>query len=390
MSDPAEFRFTPVGEFAAADEEGTEPLATGPDGGTAIPADGNVLIWGPPGATKTSLTLDQAEKLAQCEPWLGLLHPTRPLRIALIENEGPRQEFRRKLQRKLAHAGIDLGDQIVVLEEPWGRFTFADPDHRAKLADCANEHRTDLLIVGPLIAVGAIGSGTPAEVHEFETYLTDLRALLDHPVAVELIHHSNKAGDVSGAWDRVPDTEIHVTAHGHGFTHLHWKKVRWCSALHETTTQLVWTDGDSYEVTESKTTDLSPDEITELIVAYVGAHPGTSWTPVEKNISGVGNTEVRALRDQLLHDRRLVNVVTEHDQDVRLDAVKERQTARLYLIDAPEVATLRPASGAAPAQTAPTHSDGRPAASAPCAPPLRGAAGAGAAPGAAQTEADPA
>jgi len=383
----SEFRLTPVGEFAAAIEEGAEALVTGPDGGTAIPADGNVLIWGPPGATKTSLTVDQAVAFAPGKPWLDLLQPTRPLRIALIENEGPRQEFRAKLARKLAHASLDLGDQIVVLEEPWGRFTFADPDHRAKLAEGVTAHRTDLLIVGPLIAVGAIGGGTPAEVHEFETYLTNLRALLDHPVAVELIHHSNKAGDVSGAWDRVPDTEVHVTAHGHGHTHLHWKKARWCSALHDTTTQLVWTAGDSYEVTEDKATDLSDAEIAERIVAYIGAHPGTSWTPVEKNISGVGNTEVPVIRDQLLHDRRIVNVVSEHGQDALLDAVRERQTARLYLIETPEVATLRPASGADPAQTEPAlNADGqlrlRPAPS-----PVRGAGGAGAASGAAQTQA---
>jgi hypothetical protein len=386
MTDLPEFRLTPVGEFASAIEEGAEALATGPDGGTAIPADGNVLTWGPPGAGKTSLTVDQAAKLAQGEPWVGLLHPARPLRIGLIENEGPRQEFRAKLARKLTHSDIDLGDQIVVLEEPWGRFTFADPDHHAKLADGINEHRTDLLIVGPLIAVGAIGSGTPAEVHEFETYLTDLRARLDHPLAVELIHHANKAGDVSGAWDRIADTEVHVTAHGHGHIHLHWKKARWCSALHQTTTQLIWTDGDSYQVVETEAADLTDDQIAEKIIDYVGAHPGTGWNPIEKNISGIGNDDLRRVRNELLQTRLLVNVVHEDGEDVLLDAVRPRQTARLYLAEAPEVSTLRRASGAAPAHTAPAVSaDGqlrlRPAPS-----PVRGAGGAGAASGAAPTQ----
>jgi hypothetical protein len=44
-------------------------------------------------------------------------------------------------------------------------------------------------------------------------------------------------------------------------------------------------------------------------------------------------------------------------EDVLLDAVRSRETARLYLPDAPEVTNLRRTSGAALARAAPSASE---------------------------------
>ena len=60
------------------------------------------------------------------------------------------------------------------------------------------------------------------------------------PIAVWLIHHENRAGQVSGAWERVPDTLMHVTSRGNGHMRIFWQKARWSSELHGTTMHLAW------------------------------------------------------------------------------------------------------------------------------------------------------
>src|SRR5206468_3526077 len=89
-------------EFVAVDEPGAEPLATGSDGGSIIPAGGLVVAYGNGGAGKTTALIDAAMHFCAGSSWLGLVTPARPLRVVWIENEGPRPEFRKKLGVKLA------------------------------------------------------------------------------------------------------------------------------------------------------------------------------------------------------------------------------------------------------------------------------------------------
>jgi hypothetical protein len=355
--EPAPLVFTPLESFAVGTDEGTAPLAVAKVGGVLIPAAGTVIVYGDGGAGKTTLVVDLCFTLSAGEPWLDLVETDRPLRIMLIENEGPRQEFRDKLERKLAAASADLDDRVVVLEEPWAEFTFAEEANRRALALALTEHETDMLVVGPLTSVGAFpNGGTPEEIRRFEELLRQLRLLVERPFAILLIHHENRAGQISGAWERVPDTLIHVSAHGNGRTRLYWQKARWSSALHSTSLNLLWAVGESFEVAE--TPKLDEDAVAEQILDFVGKNPGTGWNAVEKATPGIEKQKRRAIRDRLLVTERIVNLARSDDgQEFALDHVPERQKARLHLGDDPTLGHLRRGSGAAAAQPTPPHGE---------------------------------
>jgi hypothetical protein len=314
VSEIPEFVFRPLEEFAAIDEPGAEPLASTTAGGVLIPAAGIVLVYGAGGAGKTTAVVDLCFALAAGDSWLGIVESERQLRVALVENEGPRPEFRRKLAAKLDATGAELDGRMVALEEPWGTLTLADIQHRRGLALALVEHETDLLVLGPLVSAGEFpNGGTPDEVRRFEEHVAELRQLVERPFALLLVHHENRAGQVSGAWERLPDTLVHVTPQGNGRTRLFWQKARWASSLHGTSTQLVWADaGETFEVEERQ--EVTEDGIAQQLVAAVRDHPGSSWRALrelrdqdgEKRIRG-GNRKVEAVRDRLLSTGSLIN-----------------------------------------------------------------------------------
>jgi AAA domain-containing protein len=306
--------FTALEEFAAADEQGADPIGRAADGGAAIPADGDIVVYGDGGAGKTTLTFDLCFTLAAGGSWLGLVDANRPLRIAIIENEGPRPMLRRKLESKLKASGANLEGRIVVLEEPWGELTFANSEHLSALAHAVTELELDLLVIGPLISAGEFpNGGTPTEVARFEEHEKQLRRLLDRPLTILLVHHENQAGRISGAWGRFGDTHLHVTAQGNGRTRLFWSKVRWSSVLHKTTSQLLWADGETFTLdTKPEITD---DTMRTELLDAVRNYPGSSWTKIRElhNNDGTkrvrGNlTELQTLRDTLLAEGALRNL----------------------------------------------------------------------------------
>lgn len=297
----------PLERFAATDEPGTEALAVTSDGATAIPAGGDVMFFGGGGAGKTTLEIDLTFALASGKTWLDTITPVRPLRIAIIENEGPRSEFRLKLRRKLAHHGADaLDGRVIVLAEPWAEFTLGDETHRAMLADALNAHEADMLVAGPLVSMGMIGGGTPDEVRAFEELITDLRARVGRPLAIVLVHHENRAGQISGAWDRVPDVLIHVSAQENGRTRLYWQKARFASVLHGARMQLVWGDGETYTVTEAKEA-VTDEAMREGLIAAALNTSGGSWRTIRKQVTGTAE-KLAEIRDELLREGVLVNV----------------------------------------------------------------------------------
>lgn len=312
-------RFVPVAEFAAVDEPGAEPLAAATAGGVVIPAAGTVIVYGDGGAGKTTLEVDLCFALAAGSPWLDLVTCDRPLRIALVENEGPRQEFRDKLEAKLSATGSDLDDRLVILEEPWAEITLADATHRRALALALVEHETDLLVIGPLVSAAEFPQGgTPDEIRRFEEHVAELRQLVERPFALLLVHHENRAGRISGAWERLPDTLIHVTEQGNGRTRIYWQKVRWSSPLHGTSCQLRWADGEGFEVEDKP--EITEDTMREGLLAAVAALPGESWTKIrDHKVNGErlvrGNlAQLADVRDRLLHENLLVNTTARDGQ----------------------------------------------------------------------------
>jgi hypothetical protein len=225
-----------------------------------------------------------------------------------VENEGPQEEFRRKLERKLAAWGERLpADHFHVLQVPWAALDLREEAHRAGLAAAVRDLDRDLLILGPMNDLGMEGGGTPDEVRAFHGHLRDVQARAERLVSLMVLHHENTAGRVSGAWAGRPDLLVHVVAQGNGKTRVHWQKAKWSSSLHRTTNHLVWTDGEGFERAPEEAP--RPERTWDDIAAYVLAHGGTAWGPVRDAIVG-DDTYLQARRDAMLDEGVLVNAGT--------------------------------------------------------------------------------
>ena len=75
-------------------------------------------------------------------------------------------------------------------------------------------------------------AGTLQEVRDFMALVEELRRATERRLTVVLVHHENKGGQVSGAWEGAGDTLCHVQGQGHGRTRLFFQKARWASEQH--------------------------------------------------------------------------------------------------------------------------------------------------------------
>ncbi len=194
-------------------------------------------------------------------------------------------------------------------------------------------------------------AGTLQEVRAFIALCDDVRRRSGRTVTFILIHHENKGGKVSGAWEGAGDTLLHVSGMGHGRTRLHIQKARWSSTWHAQTLELCWLDGEGFEVDVKP--EVSDEDLAERILQAVNAEAGISASKLEKAIEGVSHERFRTWRDRLLLEGRIVNVVRRGDTLSVLDHVEPRQRTHLHLADDPIVRQLRPNSGADGAQTVP-------------------------------------
>ena len=342
------FTVVPLAQFAATDEGGADPLLGDLDD-ILIPANGDVMVYGDGGAGKTTLCLDLACHLAAGDEWLGVAVAA-PLNVLLIENEGPRPLFRGKAKRKLkGWTGSAFGDRIRVLEEPWAHFTFAEEFHREALAQTVTAHEVAIVIVGPLATSGMNEAGTLQEVRAFIALCDDVRRLAGRSVTFVLIHHENKGGKVSGAWEGAGDTLLHVQGQGTGRTRLHVQKARWSSAWHARSLTLCWTECEGFEV-EAKP-DISDEDIEDAVLAVIDQDPGTGWRKVKEAIAGVSDARKGASRDRMLADGRIVNVVKENGVEVALSSVPEKRPAHLFRATDPAVRHLGRESAPVPPQS---------------------------------------
>jgi putative DNA primase/helicase len=335
-----------------------------------IPEDGDVMLYGDGGAGKTTLAIDLACHLAAGESWLGIKIP-QPRRVLLIENEGPRSRFRRKLRRKLdAWSGSALSGRVSVLENPWAQFTLAEESWREFLASHVRDHEVDVVVVGPLVSAGMETAGTLQDVRAFLELVADVRRRAGLRLVVVLIHHENKGGKVSGAWEGAGDTLVHVQAQGHGRLRLHWQKTRWASDFHATTLQLLWADGDGFQIEERD--ELDDETLAGQILAFIGDNPGTAWSKVEKATPGVNRQRRMTIRDGLFAASWIVNVRRKKGEPERaLDHVEEATPAHLFLADDPAISHLLPEPGAVGEHSAPARGEGGPLHPLPAPHPLR-------------------
>jgi hypothetical protein len=330
-AEPVELIAVQLEDFVAVDEPGAEALV-GEPGEVVIPVGGDVMVYGDGGAGKTTLCVDLAFHAAAGDDWLGM-PMARPARVLLVENEGPRALFRAKLRRKReGWPGPPIEDRLLVVEAPWAKLSFDDAACREALATLIRGHDIDVVIIGPVTRSGMNEAGTLQEVRDFMVLIAAVRELAGRHVTFVLVHHENKGGQVSGAWEGSGDTLLHVQGQGNGRTRLFVQKARWSSSHHGTALNLVWADGDGFEVEDKPVLD--DDAITNMILAAVHDTPGAGWRTIEDATPGVGTARRREIRDRMLEGGQLLNVV----DWVPLDHCPARKPARLYAHDDPTIA----------------------------------------------------
>jgi hypothetical protein len=298
----------PVVLCAGEHPPGAAPIV-GSVGNAPIPQNADVMIYGVGGSSKTTLSYDLAVHLAAGDDWLGIPIPA-PVRVLIVENEGPRPLARKKLEAKLAGwNGSPLEGRLVVLEEPWGRVNLADESHRAILADRISDGGIDVVFAGPLTRIGMEEAGTLQDVRDFGRLLNDVRDRAGRLVTFVLIHHESKSGQVSGAWEGATDTLLHLQALGHGKTRVFWAKARWASELHGTTMHLAWAEGESFTIEQRE--EVTEATMADQMLAAALELPGGSWSKIRDRVTGNGS-EAATVRDRLLSEGLLVNTAARH------------------------------------------------------------------------------
>src|SRR5215203_2545992 len=72
----------------------------------------------------------------------------------------------------------------------------------------------------------------------------------------------------------------------HGRTRFLWQKTRWSSALHGTSTSLLWADGYSFAVEERE--DVTDETIADRLLGAALEHAGATWNTIDKATAGKG------------------------------------------------------------------------------------------------------
>jgi hypothetical protein len=295
---PVGYQFTNLETFLAHPYPKAEALLGEP--GAIYLARGSLLmVYGADGSGKSTWTIDGVAHLASGRDWLGIRVP-RPVRVAMIEVEGPPSLFQNKLAAKTASwDGPEFAENVYVFAGPWGEFTFSDPDARATLREFCDQHDIDVVTANPTLGLGVAASGRPDETQQFVDWLVECG--LKGERAFWLLHHENKAGQISGDWGRHPDTKVQLQADGkQPRTKLEWAKTRWATLPSETQLKsclLEWIiEAQGYRVIELDTVGATDSELEERMIDYLTEHPLSSTTAVETNVTGTAS-RIRALLD---------------------------------------------------------------------------------------------
>lgn len=329
------YEFAPLSGFLEHAYPPAEPLLLTADGEPLLGLGFLVLVYGDDGAGKSTFTIDAIAHLAAGRDWLGLT-VLRPVRILVIENEGPPSMFQRKIADKATSwDGDDWTDNVFVYKAPWGSFSFADADARAAITAFCDEHTVDLVTANPTLALGVAATGRPDETQRFVDWLRECG--LGASRAFWLLHHENKAGQISGDWGRHPDTKVQLQADGNRpRTKLVWEKTRWASLPTEAQPKacmLEWvTETKGYTVVELDSTGASDAELEQRILYYLTEHPLSSTRDVQAGVTGTNNRIAALLK-------------------AKFDCVDGRGNAKLW---------FTPLSASATSDDAPTHTGGNP------------------------------
>ena len=277
-------------DFIAEKQEGKAALLGTPDD-NVLPAGGLAILAALPHKGKTTLAVDLAFHLASGADWLGIPVP-QPGRVLIIENEGPREPFRRKLEAKRAAWPHSLEASIHVHVMHWGRFTLADEPCLRDLQYAVQ--LADVVIADPLTTLGVKGVGSPADTRDFVGLLTNVGYTTN--VAWFLLHHfrhgatrGDAAGDeldeLSGAWAGHADTILVLKDVAGDRARLSFPKLRWANRRDPLILARL-RDEQSFAVVAETTPSEDIRTLDDDILRYLTVHGGQYKKAIREGVSG--------------------------------------------------------------------------------------------------------
>jgi hypothetical protein len=286
-------------EFIAARSD-APPALIGDDEDTLLPARGLLILVAKGGKGKTTLVIDQAFHLASGIEWLGFPVP-RPLRILFVENEGPREPFRRKIEKKRECWPHPIDGAIYVHDQDWGQARLNEAEFVNRLNKFRIEHEIDLVIGDPLDTLGMEGVGSPEDTRNMVACLQ--RAGLFSAVAWELPHHSRKESvrdavdEASGAWAGKPDTLLVLEKQKGNRARLSFPKVRWSRRGERGAYVLGFhPETESFELVDVESTE--ERDRSAPIVELLTERPHLTAKEISSSEDGIG-ANVDRVRDEL-------------------------------------------------------------------------------------------
>ena len=118
---------------------------------------------------------------------------------------------------------------------------------------------------------------------QFLALCADVRHRAGRPVTFVLIHHENKGGKVSGAWEGAGDTLLHVTGRGPAAPA---STSRRPAGRRPGTPRRSNCVGPTAKGSRSSTSpEITDDDLAERILAAIAEHPGTGWNNVRQDPS---------------------------------------------------------------------------------------------------------
>ncbi len=177
-------------EFTLTDHPLPQCLIGSPDHGAVCVA--NELAWwhGSPRSWKSWCAGLAAIAVATGEPFLGHF-PTHQGRVVMVQEEGSRGTWARRLRLCASACGIELEDlRGRLLTDASQGFRLDDPGWLEALGHRCEEFRPDLIIIDPLAATHAADENSATEMAQVIRVLQGLRRTYE--AAVVVIHHDRK------------------------------------------------------------------------------------------------------------------------------------------------------------------------------------------------------
>ena len=289
--------------------KGAEPLV-GDSKENLLPTGGLLLVVAKGGKGKTTFSVDAAFHFVSGIEWLGF-SLSRPLRVLIVENEGPMRPFQVKLAAKAASWPHKITGALFIKTLDWGAFNFDNEGEVARLRAFIEQERVDLVIGDPLDSLGLHGVGSPDDTRTFVQHLVEVGLTRD--VAFWLLGHPRKTAPggledqdeldrASGAWGGRPDTMLHLQKLDGGRSRLSFPKIRWAPRPREAYILGFDPDSESFIVAATEQPEAEERDLVQEVRALLS---DSGWRTAreiaEKTKGGIGAR--RETIEQLLTGR---------------------------------------------------------------------------------------